>query len=213
MTDKTVSSSKSSSKSSSSSPALEKQRPPKVLFTFLSLSLSFRVWLMMRKQSRLSQKPTKSRVFFLASLACEGTDERRGHQRKERTQKAERFERFSQTDICVAETQMKRDNTFREKRQNKKISLAFSLSLSLQSFVSSVVAFGRRYESYLKLISFFFKRSAFTTREEERRESFAYTVYIIASSWNRFPRFRRSVLRVRVRVRRARLDLPFFAAA
>ena len=91
------------------------------------------------------------------------------NQRKERTQKAERFERFSQTDICVAETQMKRDNTFREKRQNKKISLAF-LSLSLQSFVSSVVAFGRRYRSYLKLISFFFKRSAFTTREEERRK-------------------------------------------
>ena len=107
---------------------------------------------------------------------------------------------------------MKRDNTFREKRQNKKISLAFSLSLSLSRVLSSV-AFGRRYESYLIIISFFFKRSAFTTREEERRESFAYTIYIIASSWNRFPRFRRSVLRVRVRVRRARLDLPFFAAA
>ena len=51
------------------------------------------------------------------------------NQRKERTQKAERFERFSHGH-CVAETQMKRDDTFREKRQNKKISLAFSLSLS-----------------------------------------------------------------------------------
>jgi len=84
---------------------------------------------------------------------------------------------------------MKRDDTFREKKQNKKISLAFSLSLSLQSFLVHT-AFGR-YESYLIIISFFFKRSAFTTKEEERRESFAYTVYIIASSSNRFPRFRK----------------------
>ena len=53
------------------------------------------------------------------------------NQRKERTQKAERFERFSQTDICVAETQMKRDNTFREKKaKQKNFSRFFSLSLS-----------------------------------------------------------------------------------
>ena len=176
MTDKTVSSSKSSSKSSSSSPALEKQRPPKVLFTFLSLSLSFRVWLMMRKQSRLSQKPTKSRVFFLASLACEGTDERRGHQRKERTQKAERFERFSQTDICVAETQMKRDNTFREKRQNKKISLAFSLSLSPE-FCLVRCCVWEKIRILFKINLFLLQEERF--HDERRREKGKFRVYCI----------------------------------
>ena len=136
------------------------------------------------------------------------------NQRKERTQKAERFERFSQTDICVAETQMKRDNTFREKRQNKKISLAFSLSLSPE-FCLVRCCVWEKIRILFKINLFLLQEERF--HDERRREKGkfrSYCIYIIASSSNRFPRFRRSVVRVRVRVReRARLDLPFFAAA
>jgi hypothetical protein len=64
------------------------------------------------------------------------------NQRNERTQKAERDSRDFRT-RTVAETRMKRDNTFREKRgQNKKISLAFSLSLSLSRVFSSILRLG-----------------------------------------------------------------------
>ena len=69
---------------------------------------------------------------------------------------------------------MKRDNTFREKRQNKKISLAFSLSLSLQSFLVHT-AFGR-YESYL-INLFLLQEERF--HDERRREKGKFRVYCI----------------------------------
>ena len=53
------------------------------------------------------------------------------NQRKERTQKAERDSRDFRKRTVAVETRMKRDDTFREKRQNKKISRALFLSLSL----------------------------------------------------------------------------------
>ena len=122
------------------------------------------------------------------------------NQRNERTQKAERDSRDFRT-RTVAETRMKRDNTFREKRgQNKKISLAFSLSLSLQSFLVHT-AFGRRYESYLINLFLLQEERFHDERRREKGKFRSYYIYIIASSSNRFPRFRRSVLRVRVRVR------------
>ena len=108
---------------------------------------------------------------------------------------------------------MKRDNTFREKRQNKKISLAFSLSLSPE-FCLVHTAFGRRYESYL-INLFLLQEERF--HDERRREKGKFRVYciyhrVVVESFSSFSS--RSVLRVRVRVReRARLDLPFFAAA
>lgn len=68
---------------------------------------------------------------------------------------------------------MKRDNTFREKRQNKKISLAFSLSLSR---VLSSVAFGRRYESYL-INLFLLQEERF--HDERRREKGKFRSYYI----------------------------------
>lgn len=95
------------------------------------------------------------------------------NQRKERTQKAERFERFSQTDICVAETQMKRDNTFREKRQNKKISLAFSLSL--QSFLVRCV--WEKIRILFKINLFLLQEERF--HDERRREKGKFRVYCI----------------------------------
>ena len=134
------------------------------------------------------------------------------NQRKERTQKAERDSRDFRKRTVAVETRMKRDDTFREKRQNKKISRALFLSLSLQSFLVHA-AFGRRYESYLINLFLLQEESFHDERRREKGKFRSYCIYIIASSSNRFPRFRRRVLRVRVRVRRAHLDLPFFAAA
>lgn len=134
------------------------------------------------------------------------------NQRKERTQKAERDSRDFRKRTVAVETRMKRDDTFREKRQNKKISRALFLSLSLQSFLVHA-AFGRRYESYLINLFLLQEERFHDERRREKGKFRSYCIYIIASSSNRFPRFRRRVLRVRVRVRRARLDLPFFAAA
>ena len=134
------------------------------------------------------------------------------NQRKERTQKAERDSRDFRKRTVAVETRMKRDDTFREKRQNKKISRALFLSLSLQSFLVRA-AFGRRYESYLINLFLLQEERFHDERRREKGKFRSYCIYIIASSSNRFPRFRRRVLRVRVRVRRAHLDLPFFAAA
>ena len=135
------------------------------------------------------------------------------NQRKERTQKAERDSRDFRKRTVAVETRMKRDDTFREKRQNKKISRALFLSLSLQSFLVHA-AFGRRYESYLINLFLLQEERFHDERRREKGKFRSYCIYIIASSSNRFPRFRRSVVRVRVREReRARLDLPFFAAA
>ena len=134
------------------------------------------------------------------------------NQRKERTQKAERDSRDFRKRTVAVETRMKRDDTFREKRQNKKISRALFLSLSLQSFLVHA-AFGRRYESYLINLFLLQEERFHDERRREKGKFRSYCIYIIASSSNRFPRFRRRVLRVRVRVRRAHLDLPFFAAA
>ena len=98
------------------------------------------------------------------------------------------------------------------KKAKQKIShiSLFSLSLSKESFGCLCVAFGR-YESYsIKSLS----SRGELSRREKKRDGKASIPRTIASSSNRFPRFRRRVLRVRVRVReRARLDLPFFAAA
>ena len=99
------------------------------------------------------------------------------NQRKERTQKAERFERFSQTDICVAETQMKRDNTFREKRgQNKKISLAFSLSLSPE-FCLVRCCVWEKIRILFKINLFLLQEERF--HDERRREKGKFRVYCI----------------------------------
>jgi len=86
---------------------------------------------------------------------------------------------------------MKRDNTFREKKQNKKISLAFSLSLSLQSFVSSVVAFGRRYESYLINLFLLQEERFHDERRREKGKFRSYCIYHRVVVSNRFPRFRK----------------------
>ena len=137
------------------------------------------------------------------------------NQRKERTQKAaERFERFSQTD-SVAETRMKRDDTFREKRrQNKKISLAFSLSLSLQSFLVPHTAFGRRYESYLINLFLLQEERFHDERRREKGKFRSYYIYhrVVVESFSSFSseRFKSKSESKR---ERARLDLPFFAAA
>ena len=102
---------------------------------------------------------------------------------------------------------MKRDNTFREKRQNKKISLAFSLSLSR---VLSSVAFGRRYESYL-INLFLLQEERF--HDERRREKGKFRSYCIPSRRRRivFLVFVRSVLRVRVRVEREHVWICLFS--
>ena len=137
------------------------------------------------------------------------------NQRNERTQKAERFERFSQTDICVAETQMKRDNTYREKRQNKKISLSLflSLALSLQSFLVHT-AFGRRYESYLINLFLLQEERFHDERRREKGKFRSYYIYhrVVVESFSSFSseRFKSKSESKR---ERARLDLPFFAAA
>ena len=64
------------------------------------------------------------------------------NQRKERTQKAERDSRDFRKRTVAVETRMKRDDTFREKRQNKKISRALFLSLSLSRVFSSMLRLG-----------------------------------------------------------------------
>ncbi len=101
------------------------------------------------------------------------------NQRKERTNRKQRDSRdFRKRTLCRRDANEKRQQLFREKRQNKKISLAFSLSLSLQSFVSSVVAFGRRYESYL-INLFLLQEERF--HDERRREKGKFRVYCIPS--------------------------------
>ena len=97
------------------------------------------------------------------------------NQRKERTQKAERDSRDFRKRTVAVETRMKRDDTFREKRQNKKISRALFLSLSLQSFLVHA-AFGRRYESYL-INLFLLQEESF--HDERRREKGKFRVYYI----------------------------------
>lgn len=137
-------------------------------------------------------------------------DERRGHpkEKKEHNESREIREIFAQT--LSQETQEKRQRVQRKKQNEKFLSLF--LSRALQSFVLSV-AFGR-YESYLINLFLLQEESFHDERRREKGKFRSYCIYIIASSSNRFPRFRRSVVRVRVRVReRARLDLPFFAAA
>ena len=137
------------------------------------------------------------------------------NQRNERTQKAERFERFSQTDCRRDANEKETQHVSRKKAKQKNFSLAFSLSSSLSpEFSRPCCAFGRRYESYLINLFLLQEERFHDERRREKGKFRSYYIYIIASSSNRFPRFRRSVLRVRVRVReRARLDLPFFAAA
>jgi len=99
-----------------------------VIYVSLSLSLFPRVVDDAKTKSTLTKAHKVSRFFFLRRSRVR--DERRGNKPKKRknTESREIREIFART--YVAETQMKRDNTFREKRQNKKISLAFSLSLS-----------------------------------------------------------------------------------
>ena len=135
------------------------------------------------------------------------------NQRNERTQKAERDSRDFRT-RTVAETRMKRDNTFREKRgQNKKISLAFSLSLSLQSFLVHT-AFGRRYESYLINLFLLQEERFHDERRREKGKFRSYYIYhrVVVESFSSFSseRFKSKSESKR---ERARLDLPFFAAA
>ena len=135
------------------------------------------------------------------------------NQRNERTQKAERDSRDFRT-RTVAETRMKRDNTFREKRgQNKKISLAFSLSLSLQSFLVHT-AFGRRYESYLINLFLLQEERFHDERRREKGKFRSYCIYhrVVVESFSSFSseRFKSKSESKR---ERARLDLPFFAAA
>ena len=101
------------------------------------------------------------------------------NQRKERTQKAERDSRDFRKRTVAVETRMKRDDTFREKRQNKKISRALFLSLSLQSFLVHA-AFGRRYESYL-INLFLLQEESFHFHDERRREKGKFRVYYISS--------------------------------
>ena len=172
MTDKTVSSSKSSSKSSSSSLALEKQRQPKVLFTFLSLSLSLSAcgWWCENKVD-FNKSPQSLAFFFSCVARVWGTNDVAINQRKERTQKAERFERFSHGHMSQRR-KWKETTCFAKKGKTKKF-LSLFLSLSLQSFVSSVVAFGRRYESYL-INLFLLQEERF--HDERRREKGKFRV-------------------------------------
>ena len=133
MTDKTVSSSsKSSSKSSSSSLALEKQRPPKVLLTFLSLSLSLsaRGWWCENKVD--FHKSPQSLAFFFSRVArVWGTNDVAINQRKERTNRKQRDSRdFRKTDTCRGDANEKRQHVSRKKAKQKNFSRFFSLSLS-----------------------------------------------------------------------------------
>jgi hypothetical protein len=63
------------------------------------------------------------------------------NQRKERTKESREIrEIFARTYVAL-ETQMKRDNTFREKKQNKKNFSRF-FSLSLSRVLSSILRLG-----------------------------------------------------------------------
>ena len=160
-------------------------------------------------------KAHKVSRFFYCFCRSRVRDERRGNKPKKRknTESRERFERFSQTDCRSRDANEKRRQHVSRKKAKQKISRALFLSLSLQSFLVHA-AFGRRYESYLINLFLLQEERFHDERRREKGKFRSYCIYIIASSSNRFPRFRRSVVRVRVRVReRARLDLPFFAAA
>lgn len=97
------------------------------------------------------------------------------NQRNERTQKAERDSRDFRT-RTVAETRMKRDNTFREKRQNKKISLAFSLSLSPE-FCLVRCCVWEKIRILFKINLFLLQEERF--HDERRREKGKFRVYCI----------------------------------
>ena len=94
--------------------------------------------------------------------------------KEKKEHRKQRDSRDFRTDT-VSRRREKRDNMFREKRQNKKISLAFSLSLSR---VLSSVAFGRRYESYL-INLFLLQEERF--HDERRREKGKFRSYCIPS--------------------------------
>lgn len=135
MTDKTVSSSKSSSKSSSSSLALEKQRPPKVLFTFLSLSLSLfpRVVDDDAKTKSTVTKAHKVSRFFSCFCRSRVRDERRGNKPKKRknTESSREIrEIFANGHMCRRDANEKRQHVSRKKAKQKNFSRFFSLSLS-----------------------------------------------------------------------------------
>ena len=184
----------------------------------LSLSLSFVCVVIAKAKSTSQQKPAKSR-FFLASCARRTNRRRVCWTKKEKKRKTQTpafrreireifADRLSQT------AEQEKRHTCSEifvKKAKQKIShiSLFSLSLSKESFGCLCVAFGR-YESYsIKSLS----SRGELSRREKKRDGKASIPRTIASSSNRFPRFRQRVLRVRVRVRRAHLDLPFFAAA
>ena len=96
------------------------------------------------------------------------------NQRKERTQKAERFERFSQMDICRGDANEKRRHVSRKKAKQKNFSRFFSLSLSPE--------FSRPYCVWE--IRILFNYNLFLLQEERfhderRREKGKFRVYCI----------------------------------
>jgi hypothetical protein len=130
-------------------------------------------------------------------------DERRGNnkpKKRKNTESREIREIFANGHMCRRDANEKRQHVSRKKAKQKNFSRFFSLSLSLQSFLVHT-AFGRRYESYLINLFLLQEERFHDERRREKGKFRSYYIYIIASSSNRFPRFRRSVLRVRVRVR------------
>ena len=194
MMDKTFS---SKSSSSSSSLAL-KAETTKSVVTFLSLSL----FPFVVAKTKSTNKSQKSR-FFVSCVRDERErrgqgKESRGMVRRKET-KRERKREPSRIFVCF----------FARKQNSCRLFFLPFFLLSLRRRSLAISCWGE----IRILISFF---SLFFERElaGERREKGKRLLYIIASSSNRFPRFRRRVLRVRVRVReRAHLDLSLFAAA
>ena len=137
------------------------------------------------------------------------------NQRNERTQKAERFERFSQTDCRRDANEKETQHVSRKKAKQKNFSLAFSLSSSLSpEFSRPCCAFGRRYESYLINLFLLQEERFHDERRREKGKFRSYYIYhrVVVESFSSFSseRFKSKSESKR---ERARLDLPFFAAA
>ena len=193
------------------------------MFLSLSLSLSLSFLCVCGYCENKIYFTTKARkVSFFSRVVCEEDepttcvlDKKRKEKKDTNPSVSERDSRDFFADRLSQTAEQEKRHTCSEifvKKAKQKIShiSLFSLSLSKESFGCLCVAFGR-YESYsIKSLS----SRGELSRREKKRDGKASIPRTIASSSNRFPRFRRRVLRVRVRVReRARLDLPFFAAA